>query len=221
VDGPHPVAFDAVIDEICEMRWESIGAEEVLQVAKAYYFFSIQFRENLQIACRLYPNDQMLKMLREVECSTDNLSPWPGVTAVGEKLNHDEFVKRLLSLQTINRDDYLTGVGLAYLDRVRNLDDLTRATSIASYEDGGLSRVFRAILRAPDWEGAGSRAFKFFLEQHIRFDEDEGGGHGALTRQLRPLDAISLLWVAFRDMLIAAVPKLAHTLTALPLAASD
>jgi hypothetical protein len=221
VDGRHAVAFDAVIDEICEMPWESIGADEVLQVAKVYYFFSIQFRENLEIACRLYPDDQMLKMLREVECDTDNLSPWPGVAAIGEKLNHDEFVKRLLSLQGIDRDDYLTSVGLTYLDRVRNLDDLTRATSIASYEDGGLSRVFRAILRARHWEGAGSRAFRFFLQQHIRFDEEDGGGHGALTRQLRPHDDILALWVAFRDMLIAAVPKLAQTPTAPPRLASD
>jgi hypothetical protein len=214
VDGRQSFAFDAVIGEICGMRWESIRADEMIQVAKAYYFFSIQFRENLEIACRLYPNDQMLKQLCEGECDTDNLSPWPGIAAVGEKLNHDEFVRRLLSLQAIDRDDYLTGVGLTYLDRVRNLDDLIRATSIASYEDGGLSRVFQAILRARDWEGAGSQAFRFFLEQHIRFDEDAVGGHGVLTRQLRPHDDILLLWAAFRDILVAAVPKLAQTPTA-------
>jgi hypothetical protein len=221
LDTCHSFAFDAVIDEICRMRWESIGADEVMQVAKAYYYFSIQFRENLEIACRLHPNDQMLRKLREGECDTDNLSPWPGVAAVGEKLNHDEFVKRLLSLQAIDREDYLTGVGRTYLDRVRNLDDLTRAKSIVSYEDGGLSRIFRAILRAHDWEGAGPCAFRFFLEEHIRFDEDDGGGHGALTRHLRRDDDILPLWVAFRDMLVAAVPELAPTPTALPRAARD
>jgi hypothetical protein len=211
--------FDKIIDEISQFQWENIGADEVIQVAKAYYYFSIQFRENLEIACRLHPNDQRLIKLREGECDTDNLSPWPGVAAVGERLNHDEFVKRFLRFKAIDREEYLTGIGQAYLNRVYDLDENTRAVSIASYEDGGLSRVFHAILRARDWEGAGPRAFKFFLEQHIRFDDDDDGGHGALSRHLHPDDDILPLWVAFRDLLVAAVPKLAWTVPALPRAA--
>jgi len=219
VEACDPFAFEAVIDEICRMRWETLDADEVIQVAKAYYYFSIQFRENLEIACRLYPDDQLLGKLREGECDTDNLSPWPGVAEIREKLNHDEFMRRLLSFQTVDRDDYLTFLGQAYLNRVRSLDDFTRATSIASYEDGGLSRVFLSILRAPDWQGTGPRAFKFFLEEHIRFDTEDDGGHGALARHLRPDDDILPLWAAFRDMLVAAVPSLAQTPAAQPRAA--
>jgi O-acetylhomoserine (thiol)-lyase len=209
---------DVVIDEICHLRWETIGADEMMQVAKAYHYFSIQFRENLEIACRLYPNDGRLKRLFQGECDTDNLSPWPGVAVVGEKLDHDEFISRLLSFQAISREELLSEIGRIYLDRVRYLDDDTRAASIASYEDGGLSRVFRAILRARDWEGTGPRAFKFFLEKHVHFDDD--GGHGALSRHLRANGEILPLWVAFRELLVAAVPKLAQTLTALPCAPS-
>jgi hypothetical protein len=205
----HQFAFQAVVDEICELGWEQLDADEVAQVADAYYYFSIQFRENLEIACQLYPLDEKLQELREGECNTDNLSPWPGVAADGEKLDHDEFMRRLLARQSENRKDAMAELGEAYLAEIRGRDRIARATSIASYEDGGLSAVFEAMLRAPDWRGTVAQGFKFFLEQHIRFDTDDGGGHGALSRHLRPDDKILPLWVAFRDLLVAAAPKLA------------
>ncbi|HVC52575.1 MAG TPA: hypothetical protein VND87_11185 [Stellaceae bacterium] len=205
---PDRFAFEAVIDEICRLRWEVLTAAELMQIAKAYYYFSIQFRENLEIACRLHPADPQLQRLREGECDTDNLSPWPGVTEIREKLDHDEFMRRLLAFQTIARDDELSGVGQSYLALARSLDDAVRAASIASYEDGGLTRVFNAILRVTEWRGAGPGAFKFFLEQHIRFDSDDGEGHGALARHLTPDDRILPLWAAFRDMLAVAAPAL-------------
>jgi hypothetical protein len=205
-----PYAFAAVIDDICRLSWENLDADEIIRVAKAYYYFSIQFRENLEIACKLYPHDAKLQELRAGECDTDNLSPWPDVAERGEKLNHDEFVRRLLSLQATDWDDYLSLVGEKYLERARELDNPTRARSIASYEDGGLSRVFMAILRAPHWRGAAAGAFKFFLEEHIRFDTDDDGGHGALSRHLKPDDKILPLWIAFRELLITAAPRLAE-----------
>jgi hypothetical protein len=207
----HRFAFENVIDEICRLAWETIDASEVLQVAKVYYYFSIQFRENLEIACRLCPHDDKLQKLRQGECDTDNLSPWPGVAALGEKLDHDEFVRRSLALQTVDREADLTLLGEEYLAQIRKLDEIARATSIASYEDGGLSRVFLAMLRARHWRGNGARSFKFFLEEHIRFDSDDGGGHGGLSRHLRPDDTILPLWLAFKHMLVAAVPKLSQT----------
>jgi hypothetical protein len=66
----------------------------------AYYYFSIQFRENLLVACRLYPRDPALRRLLEdqasklvsVECKTDKLSPWPDVALDGEPRDHDKFM---------------------------------------------------------------------------------------------------------------------------------
>ena len=56
-----------------------------------------------------------------------------------------------------------------------------RALSIGSYERGGLERVFRAILKAPDYDDAALEAFQYFMEAHIRFDSDPIEGHGALS----------------------------------------
>jgi hypothetical protein len=206
--------YEKIIDHICNMPWPTVSNRELLLIAHAYYYFSIQFRENLEIACRLYPRDEDLKALHAEECHTDNLSPWPGVAEIGEKLDHDEFMRRSLSLQPVDRADFLGRAGAWYLETVRQIDRSTRAKSIASYEDGGLSRVFRAILRAPCWDGAALRAFRFFLEQHILLDSAIDQGHGTLCRHLVPDDSILPLWAAFRDMLTTAAPRLAYGLVA-------
>jgi hypothetical protein len=201
-------AFQSIIDGVCRMAWDELDSDEVMQVAKAYYYFSIQFRENLEIACTRFPDDEKLAKLYAGECDTDNLSPWPGVAAVGERMNHDEFIRRLLTFHSVDRDERLAAMGLAYLAKIRSVDDRPRAASIASYEDTGLSRVFAAMLRAPQWYGRGQSAFRFFLEQHIRFDSDGGAGHGSLSRHLAADDQILPLWTAFHDLLATAVPKL-------------
>jgi O-acetylhomoserine (thiol)-lyase len=197
-----------VIEDICQLFWEALDSTELMKIAVAYYYFSVQFRENLEIACRLNPTDQMLKRLYDGECHTDNLSPWPGITEVGEKLNHDEFIARLLLLGAEYCEPHLTSIGNSYLLKIRSLGDSVRASSIGSYEDGGLARVFQAMLRAQRWDAPSLQAFKFFLEQHILFDTDETGGHGALARHLRSDNRILPLWIAFMDLLVAAAPSL-------------
>jgi hypothetical protein len=88
------------------------------------------------------------------------------------------------------------------------MDNLSKALSIASYEDGGLESVFRAILKAPHWDGPLLQAFKHFLTEHIRFDSDPEKGHGALCRHLPPNDKVLPLWTAFRQILVEAAPGL-------------
>ena len=202
--------YGRVIAEIGQLRWEGLGEEECVDVAWAYYFFSVQFRENLEVARRLHPADDKLLDLEQGECETSNLSPWPGVAAPGETMNHDEFMRRSLALGPIaDGKRHMFGArGQDYLSWVRGLDDTTRAMSIASYEDGGLEAVFTAMLTMPDWQNPVLMAFRHFLSEHIRFDSDPDAGHGALARHLQPDDRIEPLWVAFRDLLIGFAPGL-------------
>jgi hypothetical protein len=203
--------YKKVIDNICNLPWECISNGDVLRIAKVYYYFSVQFRENLEIACRLYPNDDHLKILYREECNTSNLSPWENVAEAGEAMNHDEFMRRLLTLHAMGDMSSLESAGAHYLARVHQIPDHVRVKSIASYEDGGLTRVFSAMLRAPSWRRAGSQAFRHFLEKHIEFDSCVNNGHGALSRHLSADDSISPLWAAFEDMLRCAVPAFTMT----------
>src|SRR5215472_6110192 len=202
--------YERVIDDICNMNWINLTQEDLINVAWVYYYFSVQFREGLEVARNLYPDDDRLRQLDQGERDTDNLSPWPGVAAIGERMNHDEFMRRTLTLTTISesRRRDLAALGQAYLTKIRAMEDDSRASAIASYEDGGLERVFRAILKAPHWSNPLLQAFKHFLAEHIRFDSDPEQGHGALCRHLTPDDRVHALWAEFRNMLVRAAPRL-------------
>ena len=202
--------FDVII-RICDLRWRYLGQKDLLRVAKAYYYFSVQFRENLLLARALFPFDTKLKQLEREECNTANLSPWPNVAAPNEKMNHDEFMRRLLNLGPAQEPEisYLSDLGETYLSGIRKIAPNVRAMSIGSYEGGGLERVFRAFLTAPDWNNQPLRAFQHFLVEHIRFDSDPDHGHGALSQHLAPDHRVIPLWRAFEHLLIKSVPKLA------------
>ena len=210
--GRKPHEFGKVIDEICGLNWKGLSEKDLISIAWAYYYFSVQFRECLQLARALYPDDTQLLELDRGERDTDNLSPWPGVAAPGERMNHDEFMRRTLQLTPIaeNRRRDLTNLGEVYLRKVRGMENDAKAMALASYEDGGLERVFTAILTARDWSGPLLQAFRHFLAEHIRFDSDPDQGHGALCRHLEPDDRVLPLWVDFKNMLVEAAPALAH-----------
>jgi hypothetical protein len=125
-------------------------------------------------------------------------------------MNHDEFMRRTLTLTSIaqNRRRSLEAIGQSYLARARAMDRMSRALSIASYEDGGLEKVFRAILNAKHWDAPLLEAFKHFLIEHIRFDSDPEQGHGALCRHLPPDYRVLPLWTGFKQILVEAAPGL-------------
>jgi hypothetical protein len=203
--------FKQVIGEICDLGWSGLDEPGVVDAAWAYYFFSVQFQENMEVARALYPAELNLEDLEREESNTDNLSPWPEVAADGEKMNHCEFMRRVLELVPIAEDKRyrFEAAGARYLERVRAMDKQVRALSIASYEDGGLERVFGAMLKSPPAVNKVVEGFRYFLFAHIQFDSDPNGGHGAMTRHLSPDDRVLPLWSAFYDLLVGFVPALA------------
>jgi hypothetical protein len=203
--------YKSVIAEICDFDWSALSEAELSAAARAYYYFSVQFRENLEVACRLHPDDPQLASLWREECDTDNLSPWPSVAAPHERMNHDEFMRRVLELSLIDPQTKtrIDAAGQQYLARTRSVDERARALSITSYEDGGLENVFTAMLRAMHWETPLLQGFRHFLEKHIGFDGDPDGGHGSMIRHLAPDESVRCLWVEFRDLFVLAVPRLA------------
>jgi hypothetical protein len=209
-DAAKGFSYQNVIDDICDFNWRGLTEDDLINVAWAYYHFSIQFRENLEIARKLYPDDERLLELDHGERDTNNLSPWPGVAAAGEKMNHDEFMRRALELTKMSDDrkQSLLAIGQAYLTKVRAMDRNSRAMALASYEDGGLEKVFRAMLTAQHWNDPTLLAFKHFLTEHIRFDSDPELGHGALCRHLTPDERVTPLWAEFKEILIESAPQL-------------
>ncbi len=199
--------YQTIIDEISQFNWQGLDREELMMACRAYYYFSRQFVDAVHIACDLFPSDQKLIYLREGECDTDNLSPYPGIAEKGERMNHDEFMRRVVESASLDQAarDRVDKIGREYLAEVSRIDPLTRAMGLSSYEDGGLETVFRAMLTAPDWNESSLGAFKHFLVEHIKLDSGE---HGSLCRHLVADDRILPLWRAFRDLLGVAAPRL-------------
>jgi hypothetical protein len=210
MDALVSLEYQRIVDEICSWDWAGLTSEDMVAAAAAYYYFSIQFRENLEIAREEFPADEKLVQLEREECNTSNLSPWPGVAVADEKMNHDEFMRRVLNLQTIPAElqARVEKAGEEYLAAVRSQDRLSRALSISSYEDGGLEAVFNAMLRFDNWNSDLLRAFRHFLAEHVRFDSDPDAGHGALSRHLAPDDRVLPLWASFKRVFLACVPTL-------------
>jgi hypothetical protein len=200
--------YHAAIDDICNLKWSALNREELMAVCAAYYYFSVQFVEAVDIACGLYPSDPKLAELRAGECDTDNLSPYPGVAGEKEKMNHDEFIRRAAAMSGLNAAEWgrVETIGRAYLEDVHRMESNVRAMSLSSYEDEGLPRVFSAMLKAPDWDEPSLGAFRHFLTLHVDLDSNS---HGALCRHLVADDRILPLWKSFRDLLVDAAPKLA------------
>ena len=113
--------FKQVIGEICDLGWSGLDEAGVIDAAWSYYFFSVQFQENMEVARALYPDDPKLQDLEREESNTGNLSPWPEVAAEGEKMNHCEFMRRVLELTPIAEDKRyrFEAAGARYLERVR------------------------------------------------------------------------------------------------------
>lgn len=209
--APIVTAYGTVVEDICKLNWSGLDRSGVSAAAWAYYFFSIQFRENLQIAYQLHPNDPAIGRLVAEECETDNLSPWPGVAKTGERLNHDEFMRRALALSPIDPGTQrkIEQAGQRYLSEIRAVAADTRAISISSYEDGGLERVFTAILECKCWDTPLLQGFRHFLIKHIGFDSHPDQGHGSLVRHFPPDDRIVVLWGALYWLFVTTVPHLA------------
>lgn len=90
--------YTRVIDEIEALNWSELTRGELMAACAAYYYFSVQFVEAVDIACELYPSDPQLVELRKGECDTDNLSPYAGIAEPGERMNHDEFMRRTVAM---------------------------------------------------------------------------------------------------------------------------
>ena len=81
--------YKQVVQQIADLGWSVLSRDDLSCVQWAYYYFSVQFRESLEIACRLFDTDERLARLKREECDTANLSPFPGIALPGERMNHD------------------------------------------------------------------------------------------------------------------------------------
>ena len=162
--GLQAFAYKQVINEICDFDWANLSATELTNVGWAYYYFSTQFRECLEVARSLYPDDDRLLQLDQGERDTDNLSPWPGVAKPGEKMNHDEFMRRTLELEPISDDRRrsLVAIGQSYLTKVRSIDANTHGAGPCELRGRGTRTGVRSHSKSSRLERSTSTSIQAF-----------------------------------------------------------
>src|SRR5579863_4743622 len=57
--------YEQTVDEICDLKWSNISRKELMAIAVAYRYFSVQFCETVELACARHPDDRMLYELRD------------------------------------------------------------------------------------------------------------------------------------------------------------
>ena len=81
--------YRLIVEDIARLQWDILSQEELRAIACAYYYFSIQFREGLELACELNPWDERGSWnCARGEVDTDNLSPFPNIAVAGERMDH-------------------------------------------------------------------------------------------------------------------------------------
>ena len=193
------------------MNWRRLSIGELIDVAWAYYFFSIQFRENLLIARELLPDDAQLEQLGSRRKGYGQfISLSRGCRrrgASGSRRVHAESVvadadRRASAAIASRRSARLISAKSAPL----TVGQGPRASR--AMRTGVLRKCSGACCRPRIGRIPCSQGFKHFLEKHIEFDSDVENGHGGLCRHLPPNEGVRELWTAFKESLIQVAPAL-------------
>ena len=155
-----------------------------------------EFAASLRIAKMLFPNHEALEGVSREELGTGNLK-YEDYT-VGD---HWQFLYHFGWKYGVIEScpQHVVEARARYTQTVGQLPPMVRVMSIVAREMH-LSRIFRRILIAEDWSGMDLRAFRYFLDRHIFFDEGDTG-HGARIESLVPVNDDVLPFFLAREKL--------------------
>jgi hypothetical protein len=193
--------YKKVVEEIKNLEWEKLSAEELQDLMYISYIAAVEFAESLRVALELYPDDEKIKKMAQEELSTGNLK-YKDYETVGD---HSAFLEHFIDNYKIKPSEEVEQQAVKYLESCRKMSGRTRAMSIFSREQE-LSRIFEEILKAKDWEADGLEEYRYYLKTHIDLDSSQGG-HGEQTQHMPIDDSVREFYEA-RLELYTAIPKL-------------
>jgi hypothetical protein len=164
--------YKQIVNAIKNLRWERLSEEDLQKLMILSAYAAVEFAESLQIALKIYPENEELRQMARGELNTDNLR-FMGYTNKG---NHADFLKYFIDKHALQRkiSTLVSKAGEKYLESVRKLPKEVRAMSIFSREQE-LPGIFERILEAKNWKAPGLAEFRYYLEKHILLDSKEGG----------------------------------------------
>jgi hypothetical protein len=187
------------VQKIQDLPWEVILEEDLLKLMVMSAYTATEFAESLRIALNLHPNNKALTQMADGELMTTNLS-------YGEyrrqRNDHAAFLWHYINKHNLTArlsdgpypEDYATRKGIRYHQGVRRLSRKVRAMSVFSREEQ-LPEIFRRVLTSPKdrWTHPALRAFRYYLETHIRLDS-QPGGHQELISGFEVTDEVNAFY---------------------------
>ncbi|MEU9247306.1 DUF3050 domain-containing protein [Streptomyces sp. NPDC048385] len=168
------VGYKAWVKKITELPFRELSGQELTRMCYLSWVAAVEFAEALRVAERIYGNHKGLQDMIAGELQTSNLA-FDDYKRPGD---HHEFLAHFLSKdgQSQKLEEELGDFAAEYLRECRALDDETRAMSVFSREEE-LPGIFARFLEAPEesWQAPSLAAYRYYLEQHIFLDSDEGG----------------------------------------------
>ncbi len=157
---------------IRELDWENLDATSLQDVMYLSFISAFEFAEALRVALRLYSDDSLVQEMSEGELETDNLK----YQEYDKKGDHADFLMYFMESCGYTPTEKIEQAGEQYLNVCRAFSDELRAMSVFSREFESTG-IFKRILSAKDWDACGLSAFRYFIEEHIRLDSEDGGHH--------------------------------------------
>ncbi len=188
------IGYKKVVERIYNLAWEKLSAKELQTLMVLSGYAALEFAESLRIALNEHRESKAFQGMAAGELKTTNLTFDDYI----KKGDHSEFLWHFIEKKGISTDPNVTNTGKEYLQKVQTLPKEVRVMSIVSREYE-LSRIFARILKAKDWSLPGLQAFRYFLEEHIKLDSEEGG-HADLLQGFKVDDRVTAFYEARLDL---------------------
>ncbi|MEU6595205.1 DUF3050 domain-containing protein [Streptomyces sp. NPDC046881] len=176
------VGYRVWVKKITDLPFHELDSDELTRMCYLSWVAAVEFAEALRVAERIHGDHKGLQDMIAGELQTSNLA-FDDYRRSGD---HHEFLAHFLGKdgQLEKLEAELGEFAAEYLRECRALDDETRAMSVFSREEE-LPGIFTRFLEAPaeNWQTPALAAYRYYLEQHIFLDSDEGG-HAELIGDL-------------------------------------
>src|SRR3989338_9234910 len=130
-----------IIKRITNLPWQTLDAEDLLNLMVLSYVSALEFAESLRMALALYPKDAELKQMAIGELQATNLS----FDDYHGPRDHAEFLAHFLRKHRVDTSEVIRMACIGYQQAIKQLPQDVRAMSIFSRESA-LPHVFTRIL---------------------------------------------------------------------------
>lgn len=202
--------YKETVGQIVALQWGRLQTEDLKVLMVLSAVAATEFARSLRLALRVFPSYKGLEEMSRGELLTGNLT-FEEYDKVGD---HSDFLWYFITKHQLTTFlprarpglDFTT-IANSYYAEVGALAPMVQAMSVVSREQE-LPEIFKQILLAEGWsDHQALRAFRYYLEAHIRLDSEEDG-HADLTADIEVDDSVEIFYQIRLNLYRRGLPRL-------------